>query len=325
VVADRVAGWWDGVGSLPAARDGRIVGAPEFPMKATLRCIAVLLPWLFAAALGAQQKVLIPDQIERATTTDDKGVVQWAEWKAEKCPGCTGAGKVKCGTCERFPEDFKNCPDCEVGDKQTKETVCRMCAGVGDLPDPLLKVGCPGCLGAAFLICTVCNGLGGSRVDGAKQVTTCPGCRGDGGFKCGVCSGNRLVEPAGLKPAMKDAAVKDLTKAMAAADQALKELAAFRPMGGEQSRKEAKAMVKTLDAAGASFPPVKRLVKVFDDYMGRIYGGKVYKAAAENEAASMNMIKASTEYYLKHQKRMLELAHKRAEANAKAAADTKGK
>jgi hypothetical protein len=290
-------------------------------MPAIARLFAFVLACWFAVAAGAQQKVLIPEKIERATVTNDKGVTTWAEWKAEKCPNCSGTGKTKCSVCERYPDDVKNCPDCKR--VESKETVCRMCAGSGELADPLLKVGCPGCLGAAFLLCTLCGGPGQMRIGGDKNWTACPGCRGDGGFKCGACNGSRLVEPAALKPAMKDASVKDLTKAMAVTDQALKELAAFTPAGGDKARKDVKAMVKTFDAAGAVFPPLKRLGKPFEDYMGKIYAGKQFQGAAEKEASTMTMVKESAEYYLKHQKRMLELAHKRAEANAKLAPEPK--
>lgn len=284
-------------------------------MPVIARLFTFVLACWFAVAIGAQQKVLIPEKIERATVTDDKGVASWAEWKAEKCPNCSGTGKTKCTVCERFADDAKNCPDCKR--VESRETVCRMCAGEGTLADPLHKVGCPGCLGAAFLLCTICGGGGRLRIGGDKIWSNCPGCRGDGAFKCGACNGSRLVEPAALKPAMKDASVKDLTKAMAVTDQALKDLASLTPAGGDKARKDVKALVKTFDTAGAIFPPLKRFGKPFEDYMGKIYAGKQFQGAAENEANTIKAVKESAEYYLKHQKRMLELAHKRAEANAK--------
>ena len=293
-------------------------------MSAIARLLALLLSfWFVAAAAGAQQKVLIPERLERTTTNDDKGVAQWSEWKAVKCQGCSGTGKVKCDVCTRFADDAKNCPDCKR--TEAREAVCRMCAGTGELADPLLKAACPGCLGAAFLICTICGGGGQLRVGGDKNWSSCPGCRGDGAFKCGACNGSRLVEPAALKPAMKDASVKDLSKAIAVTDQALKDLAALTPTGGDKVRKDVKALVKTFDTAGAVFPPLKRLGKPFEDYMGKIYSGKQFQGSAENEAKTITMVKDAAEHYLKHQKRMLDLAHKRAEANAKLAPEGKAK
>jgi hypothetical protein len=284
-------------------------------MPAIARLIAFVLSLGFVvAAAGAQQKVLIPERLERATVTDDKGATNWADWKADKCPNCSGTGKVKCTVCERFGDDADKCPDCKR--VESRETVCRMCAGTGELPDPLLKVGCPGCTGAAFLLCTVCAGGGRLKINGAKNWSACPACRGDGAWKCGACAGKRLVEPAALKPAMKDASVKDLAKAQAVTDQALKELAALTPTGGQKARKDIKALVKTFDTAGSVFPPLKRLGKPFEDYMGKIAAGSNFQGSEENEAETIAAVKQSAEYYLKHQKRMLELAHKRAEANA---------
>jgi hypothetical protein len=175
-----------------------------------------LLLLAFALAFGdgaaAQGKILNVEKIERPTVTDDKGMVQWAEWKAERCPNCSGTGKHKCTVCERFIEEVNTC------------VTCGMCAGSGTLADPLEKAPCPGCRGDAMLICTVCGGSGKSRVSGEKNWGNCVACRGDGGWKCGSCNGARLVEPAALKPSFKDASVKDLQKVMAATEQALKNL-----------------------------------------------------------------------------------------------------
>ena len=60
-------------------------------------------------------------------------------------------------------------------------------------------------------------------------------------------------------------------------------------------------------------------------FRSKIYAGKQFQGAAENEAQTMSLVKDAAEYYLKHQKRMIELAHKRAEANAKVQAEQKGK
>lgn len=288
-----------------------------------LPLLSLIIALLFAAAAAAQNRVLIPEKIERATVAADDGMQRWAEWKPGKCPNCEGKKKVKCGTCERFAEDATNCIECKRNEK--KEADCRMCVGTGELADPLDKVSCPGCLGAGFFLCTICSGGGRLRIGDAKKFGDCVGCRGAGGWKCGACNGARLVEPAALKPSLREAAPKDLAKAATVTDAALKELEAVTPTGGDKARKEVKALVKAFDAAGAVHPAMKRLGKPFEDYMGKIYAGKQFQGSAENEAETMSAVKASAEYYLKHQKRMLELAQKRAEANAKVAGEQKAK
>jgi hypothetical protein len=70
---------------------------------------------------------------------------------------------------------------------------------------------------------------------------------------------------------------------------------------------------------------LKRLVKPVEDFMGKIYAGRTWQGWEEKEAETMGMIRERAQYYLKHQKRMLELVHKRAEANAKVAAEQKAK
>lgn len=290
---------------------------------AALRLLSVFLTLLLAVAAVAQNRVLIPEKIERETVVGDDGVQRWADWKPAKCPNCEGKKKVKCPTCERFSEEAPNCIECKRNEK--KEADCRTCAGAGELPDPLDKVSCPGCRGAGFLVCTICSGSGRLKIGDDKKFGDCVGCRGTGGWKCGACNGSRLVETAALKPSLREAAAKDLAKAAAATDAALKELGALTPAGGDKARKEVKAMVKAFDIAGAVHPAMKRLSKPFEDYMSKIYAGKQFQGSDEKEAQTMAMVKDGAEYYLKHQKRMLELAQKRAEANAKAAGEPKGK
>ena len=59
--------------------------------------------------------------------------------------------------------------------------------------------------------------------------------------------------------------------------------------------------------------------------MNRVYAGSQYQGHEEKEVNALNRLKGGADYYLKHQRRMLDLAHKRAEANAKLAAEQKGK
>lgn len=289
----------------------------------------ILVRFVFAfaclfAALPAQDELryVIPEKFERATKTDDKGLVQWDEHQQVKCVSCSGTGKTKCTTCVRFADDATICVECKRN--KEREVVCRPCAGLGYFPDPLEKVLCAGCLGASFLLCTVCSGGGQVRVGEDKRYSACPSCRGEGGFKCGICNGARTCEVAGVKPSLKEASSANLAKAIATTDQALAGLASFTPTGAN-SRKEVKELVKQLQIAQALYGPMKKAPKVLEDYMGKIYGGANFKGHEEDEVQAMGTFKANAEYYLKHQKRMMELAKKRAEANEKVQAENKAK
>ncbi|MEO6593786.1 MAG: hypothetical protein ABIP94_03440 [Planctomycetota bacterium] len=291
-----------------------------------MKLLSLVLALTFGAAAAAQVDIryVNPEKFERATTTDDKGMVQWAEYTAEKCSTCKGTTKTKCPTCERFGEDADNCPECKR--KEGHEAVCRACAGKGAFPDPLEKVHCPGCRGAGFLLCVICGGGGRLKIGEAKQWSACPGCRGTGAFKCGGCDGERLVDVANLKPSLKDANASTLTKAIAATDEALKQLGAVTPTGADRTaRKEVKAIAKALEQGQSVHPAIKRTVKAFEDYMGKTASGSQFQGHEEQQVSAMSLVKGNAEYYLKHQKRMMELCLKRAEANAKVEADNKGK
>jgi hypothetical protein len=278
------------------------------------------------AALGTAQdgiRYVAPDKFERATKTDEANMIQWADHVQTKCTTCQGNGKTKCTTCDRFPDEAKVCPECKrVADRLVP---CRACAGTGFWPDPLEKVTCCACFGAGFQLCVVCSGGGSIKVQGSgDKWLDCPGCRGSGGFKCGVCDGKRLVEVAALKPSLRDANAATLQKAIASTDTILQGLGAFTPTG-RNSRKEVKEINRLLTMGQALFPPIKRTPKVLEDYMGKTYGGSNFVGHEEGEAHAMQSVKGSAEYYLKHQKRMMELALKRAEANEKLAAENKPK
>ncbi|HEU4420386.1 MAG TPA: hypothetical protein VFT55_15730, partial [Planctomycetota bacterium] len=229
-------------------------------------CLALFMGTVARAQV--EIKYWIPEKIERATKADDKGMEQWAEHAKLECPTCSGTGKTKCSTCDRFAEDATTCVECKRS--KEREVPCRTCAGTGAFPDPLEKVLCPGCRGAGFLLCMVCGGGGRLRIDKAKQWSACPACRGEGGFKCAGCSGNRLVEVAGLKPSLKEANAATLGKALTPTEQALKDLDGFAPTGGEVVvRKEVKALVKILEGAQGVHPAVKRMIKAVEDYMSK--------------------------------------------------------
>jgi hypothetical protein len=303
---------------LPASAGVRIL-ARQVELLPPMRHLRWLVFWLsfVLSSAAAQHRQLVPERIERATYADDKGVQQWAEYKPEKCPTCDGKGKHTCQVCDRFIAELETCVECKF--EGERQVTCHTCAGEGTLPDPLEKVACPGCRGAAYLPCTVCGGSGKQKLEGDKAWNPCPVCRGSGGWKCAVCNGERMVDVTPLKPSFKDGSLKDIGKAKAAVDSALKELGAITPVGGDKSRKEVKAMVKALEPAAALHPALKRFGKAFEDYMGKIYAGNQIAKHEENEAAATKLVKDNAENLLKHQKRMLELAHKRAEANQKVA------
>jgi hypothetical protein len=277
-----------------------------------LLSFAVLV--LCAARAEAQVRHFSPDRFERATVTDAEGRIQWAEHAEVKCPTCTGTGKHKCTTCERFPDEATKCPDC--GKKEAKEAVCHACAGTGRFPDPLEKALCPGCMGAGHIVCGNCPGTGILKVGDDKRWSDCPGCRGDGFFKCPACNGARLVGVASLKPSLKDANAATLQKALKQTDELIKELAAFTPQA-KNSRKESKELAKIIQSGDKLYPALKPTSKALDELMKWTFPGANFQGQAEREVQSMQRMQASVDYYLKHQKRMMELALKRAEANEK--------
>lgn len=280
----------------------------------TLKTCLLLLSLLFAAtAVLPAQRFLIPDRIERKTDADDQGLQQWTKWQPIKCPSCKGVGKTKCTTCERFGDDAKTCPECNR--KKPLEPPCRVCAGEGKISDPLLSAPCAGCMGASFLICTVCGGGGRLKVGGAKRWSDCPSCRGKGGFPCTGCKGKRVMSSLQLKPPMMDAPPDKLQKAMKDLDKMIALFDKVKPIGGTKARKTVKELTKAFDAGKKIHPAFKDLSKLVKGYMGKIFAGAQFQGHEENEANTIKMIKSNAEYYLKHQKRMMELALKRAEAN----------
>lgn len=291
------------------------------PIRSLGRWLVALL--CVASFVSAQKekepdiRYLIPERIERATKADDAGVLAWAEWEAKKCQTCAGTGKTKCPTCWRFLDEIKSCIEC--GRKEGALAVCRSCGGSGEYQDPLQKLHCPGCMACGFLICTVCTGSGVQKIQGGgDRWSKCVACRGAGGFPCEFCKGARLVEPAALKPSMADASSVNAGKALVAVEAALAAIGKFEP-NGEDSRKDVKQLQKILKDAEVFLPPFKRGGKAVNDYMSKIYAGKTFMAYKEMEANALLQIKSHTEYYLKLQKRMLELVKQRAEANEKLA------
>lgn len=283
----------------------------------TAKTCFLLLSLLFAAVavLPAQgARFLIPERIERKTEVDDEGLQQWAKWPELKCPSCKGVGKSTCQTCARFAADAKNCPEC----KRVKglKATCRVCVGEGKIPDPLKVAPCAGCMGASFLVCTVCGGGGRLKVGGAKRWSACPACRDKGGFPCTGCKGKRVMTSLRLKPSMMAAPPDKLLKAMKDLDKMIALFNKVTPVGGTKARKVVKEFGKAFDAGKKIHPAFKDLAKLNKAYMSKIFAGAKFQGHEENEANTLKMLKSNAEHYLKHQKRMMELALKRAEANA---------
>jgi hypothetical protein len=295
---------------------------PVTSVRSLLSVLSVVFAFCLVAQATAQDlRFVHPEKFERATKADDAGMLQWDVHKEEKCPTCAGTGKMKCMTCERFFDDAPHCIEC----KRTKEAVCRACAGAGHFADPLEKALCSACQGAGFLECGLCGGGGRIKSEGGDRFSTCPACRGDGGWKCSTCGGDRLVVAAQLKPSLKDANEATLNKALGTTNEALTAIGKFSPADFPSARKAVKDLQKQLKIAQSIYPPLKATQKTLEDAMSKTYGGSQYQNQGEREGAIMGVVKNSSEFYLKHQKRMIELALKRLEANAKLEAENKDK
>lgn len=291
-----------------------------------LKSLVTFLLMLSAPPLAAQQpkpvelKFLIPEKIERATRTDEQGLLQWAPFEAQQCATCNGTKESGCKHCERLDE-APNCPEC----KGTRKAPCRPCGAVGTFPDPLEHAHCPGCQGAALFPCVVCGGRGWQKVTGSgdKQFD-CVACRGKGAYECEVCDGKRLVESGPAKPGLAEADKKDLEKVLKPVEAMLEGLEKFEPTGAN-ARKEQKELIAILQKGAKVLPPIKQSPKALDDVMKKVAAGSVFQGHEERAAAALKTWAEQTKYYLKLQKRILELCLQRAEANEKTLAEQKGK
>lgn len=206
-----------------------------------------------------------------------------------------------------------------------KVAPCRTCGGLGTIPDPLEKTNCPGCQGSSVIDCDVCNTIGMQKVNGGgDKPKECVACKADGGYKCTVCKGARLVEMAALKPSLAEAAPDALKKALETTEATLKALAGFEPTG-KGTRKEIKKYQDLLGTGATLYPALKRCQSAAEEVMKNVLKGEVWQGHEEREAAELKRMKTSTEYYLKMNKRLLELSLARAEANAKVLAERKEK
>jgi hypothetical protein len=78
-------------------------------------------------------------------------------------------------------------------------------------------------------------------------------------------------------------------------------------------------------AVQAVLPPLKRSGKALEDYMKNLWAGSQYEGHEDREAEALRQWKSNHEYYLKFEKRLLDLCIARAEANEKVLGDKKGK
>lgn len=285
-------------------------------LRTLLACLFTALLATTAVGQGKAKNeflVPIPEKLERATTTDANGVVQWADYKAEPCVNCKGRKTMVCRHCERFEKgDHADCPECQ----ETKEAPCRICAGTGEMPDILTTAPCPTCFGASVTPCLICNGAGRFPVaGGGDRMQKCGCCDGVGAYKCATCNGKRKVETPALRPSVGEAKVADLKKAQEALAEVAAALAAFESTG--DGRKDSKAFDKLVGPGERYFPPLKRARKHFDDATKKQAKGAVWTHYGEAVKNNLAMAKQALDYYVKHQIRLLELSLARAEQNAK--------
>lgn len=279
----------------------------------------MLALWLSAVAAPAQKKseflLPVPEKLERATTPDAEGRLQFVAHKPERCPNCKGRQVMTCLHCERFDEgDCDRCPEC----KNTKEATCRVCAGSGETQDILERAPCPTCFGAALTRCFVCGGRGKFPVaGGGDRKQKCGCCDGVGAYPCSTCDGKRFVELPALKPSITEAKAADLEKAIAAIDAVAAELEKFAST--RDGRKDAKAFAKVTAAGGKYLPVLKRAQKDFEETAKKQAKGAVWTQYGDMVAAQAESAKQTLGYYLAHQKRVLELCLARMKANEAAA------
>jgi hypothetical protein len=291
---------------------------------AFLRLLGLVV--LAGASLRAQKpekyeaKYVDPAKMERATKADDHGVLQWSTEPMPECPVCKGTKETPCPTCNGNKEVAK-CFECG-GDNKAP---CRACCGVGHLPDLLKQAHCAGCMGVGMHVCVLCQGGGWVKLEGGGgRKQDCNICRGAGGETCPLCNGTRFCEPAKLKPSLGEAPADALKKAKADVEAALKALDAFT-VTGKNTRKELKEYAKVTGAAQAVLPPFKKIQKALDDTMARVDRASQFKDYEQMQTAAVASWKRANEYYLKQQKRILDLCIARAEQNAKNAPGGDGK
>jgi hypothetical protein len=286
-------------------------------MEFTRHVVLVLLALLASRAPAAAQEdkdpfiIPIPEKIERPTSKDAQGLLQFDAHKAEKCMTCKGRQVTTCQMCVRFDEgDCDMCAEC----KNTKEAKCRLCAGSGEMFDLLERAPCPSCFGGAVQRCFICNGRGKFPVQGGgKKPEKCISCKGTGAFKCMTCDGKRCVELPPLKPSVLEAKAVDIKKAIEAIDAVAAENKRFMSTG--DGRKDGPAFAKVTDAGAKLIPVLKKVHKHFEAVSKEQTKGSGWTAYEEMVNNQVDFTKDSLRYFLEVQKRALQLLLARAEHN----------
>jgi hypothetical protein len=279
------------------------------------RILAALAVLALAAGTPAQKKkeefrVPIPEKLERSNAADQQGRLQWSKFEAERCVNCKGRGTMQCLHCARF-EDDEDCPEC----KKAERAPCRVCAGTGEMPDILVRAPCPSCLGASMTRCFICRGAGRFPVTGGgKRPAKCGSCKTVGAYPCATCKGKRFVETPKLKPSVGVAKLADLEKALTTLEKVRAAVATFESKS--DGRKDMKAYSKALARGTKYFPPLKRAAKHFENASKKQSKGAVWTAYGDMVENQAKAAKQALEYYLAHQKRLLELCIARARHNA---------
>ena len=258
-----------------------------------------------------------PERVERATVTDDKGILQWAEHKGAQCLNCKGEGKTACLHCDRFEEKLEHakCPEC--GDE--KKATCRVCYGAGTLPDALEGSPCPACGAVGHTVCGICSGRGLMFPAGSNgKSSRCDLCKGVGALPCGACKGKRIVEHPKFKPSFAEAKSSDYAKAIEALDKVLEGLPTFE--SSRDSRKDMKAFAKLVASGVKALPALKAAADHFEVSKKSEAGGSNWQHWPDVVAQQTTFAKENLEYWLKYEKRIMTLAMQRALKNEETAA-----
>ena len=118
-----------------------------------------------------------------------------------------------------------------------------------------------------------------------------------------------------MKPSLAEAELDDLKEAHAMLAEVEKNLTELKSTG--DARKDAKLWTPVIKPAARAFGPLARLAKDFTAITKDLAKGSQAVAYAEMCQQNLDEKKRSLEYYLKHQRRILELCIERQEHNAK--------
>ena len=268
-----------------------------------------LLVHLVGQPLAAQVRKKIPlPKIEREWSEDEQGLWQWQKFE-QTCFRCRGAKRRDCEYCKHQERD--HCVAC--GDK--KVTVCRVCAGKGKLPDPLLVLMCPYCQGITWHPCRLCAGHGSFPVKGGgKKNQTCSACKKLGSHKCTACKGKHHLAVVKVgKHGPGKASVKDLKQARSVLQKSLESLEKLELTAKEG--KTLKAFLKTIKKSAKILAAIKDMQGLLKKSLKGLRKGAAYTSYGDNVLAEFAHFKDRSIYLLRHQILLLNICLKRAEHN----------